>query len=178
MTELRTELTDLRDEMARKGVQSEHDAEEYKPAAAEDDVGWVDAQAQINQWVSYFVIIYLCHLISSHLISSCGRTVLRWHCQVDQEPVVQRIESIERAQGRYKSQPGEPPLEIQRKRQHQENTAYGPLRDSYKELQKVLEKELARNKELTRKQKVAKVMKDVEDVMAEVEEKGRELFGR
>ena len=176
MTQLRTEVRDLRFEMARKGVQSEHDAEEYKPVAANDDVGWVDAQAQINQWVSYSVIIYLS--MSSHLISSCSRTVMRWHCQVDRGQVVQRIEGIERAQGRYKSQPGEPPLEIQRKRQRQENTAYGPLRDSYKELQKVLEKELARNKELTRKQKVAKVMKDVEDVMAEVEEKGRELFGR
>ena len=66
MTQLRTEVRDLRFEMARKGVQSEHDAEEYKPVAANDDVGWVDAQAQINQWVSYSVIIYLSR--SSHLI--------------------------------------------------------------------------------------------------------------
>ena len=69
MTELRSELKELRDEMAEAGVHLATDAEECRPIA-DDDVAWVDAQAQINTWVSYFVIIYLSHLISSHLISS------------------------------------------------------------------------------------------------------------
>ena len=93
LEDYRRQVKNMRDEMVMKGMHADHWDEHHSGIGGSNDIGWVDAQAQIDKWVIYFVIIYSCHVISYHLIS------FNMMCQVDREQVKQRIVDIPRCPG-------------------------------------------------------------------------------